>query len=147
MGATEWRHRVPYEMDPDAALDRLRLAVYRRGDYQAGYDGHQPTEVDDARARQAIDELLEELAETGTHSILDIDQGLSTEPGLGTMAPLSPTQTRRIFGTDHPTDTMIEAWLDTGALDEVRARWCGLLITGYEADQPVSLWFTGFSGD
>ena len=63
------------------------------------------------------------------------------------MASLSSSQTRQIFGTDQPTDAMIEGWLGTGALDEVRERWCGLLITGYEAEQPVSLWFTGFSGD
>ena len=36
MGATQWRHIIPYEADVQSALTRLRNDVFGQGDFSKG---------------------------------------------------------------------------------------------------------------
>lgn len=45
----------------------------------------------------------------GTHSLLDIVEGVSPTPAYGTVWPLTEEQLKAFFHTTHPTDEQISA--------------------------------------
>jgi len=69
MGASGWQYFVPWEKDVGRALATLRNEVFRQGKYWS------PTK----RKPATIEKLLEKCAESGTHSILDVNR-ITTEP-------------------------------------------------------------------
>lgn len=100
----------------------------------------------DAPPPSTIDELLEQCAEAGTHSILDID-GVSPAPELGAATPLSETQLQTLFGTTQPTKAMIQSAKEDGRLHALCNRWQAVFLTVYEDGQPAEYVFAGVSGD
>lgn len=81
MGASGWHYFVPFDPDPQAALQRLREDVFRRGQYFSPKT-KKPGLLKPAKAAAApksIEELLALCKESGTHSILDVDR-LVTAP-------------------------------------------------------------------
>jgi len=100
----------------------------------------------DAAPPATIDELLEQCAEAGTHSILDID-GVSPAPQPGAATPLSETQLQTLFGTTQPTKAMIQSAEQDGKLYDLCDRWQAVYLTVYEEGQPVEYVFAGVSGD
>lgn len=170
MGASGWSYFVPYEPDISAALERLRQAVFQRGDYYwrgSGYEfwdeadnrlamGEDPAVVeiermakrDSMQKPSSIAELFEWNEEVGTHSIIDMDRGVSTDPAFGTVSSLTDDQLISGFGTTTPTHAQIEQWEAGGdPIGSVRSRWKGLYIVVYKGDVPTELYFAGFSGD
>lgn len=116
---------------------------------------------------QSIEELREQNAENGTHSILDI-RCVSETQGGPVAAPLSPAQLTAYFGTDKPTRTMIdkamqrkqilEYWRQDIPIQDLRlntylqlrvgrTRGEGTYIIIYKDDNPDEILFTGYSGD
>ncbi|QDT26908.1 hypothetical protein Enr10x_22200 [Gimesia panareensis] len=95
---------------------------------------------------QTIDELLEQCAEAGTHSLLDIDH-LSPTPEPGAATPLSEEDLQTLFGTTTPTKSQVEAVVAEGKLHERCARWQAVYFAVYEEGEPVELVFVGVSGD
>jgi hypothetical protein len=98
---------------------------------------------------ETIDELLEQRAESGTHSILDI-QRISTTPDFGAVSPLPGEVMEELFGTDKPTRKKVEEKLGEHDLVEhslVSERWQGIYFTIYRDDKPDELFFMGTSGD
>ncbi|HVU31936.1 MAG TPA: hypothetical protein VHE61_00780 [Opitutaceae bacterium] len=96
-----------------------------------------------------IEELLEQRAENGTHSILDI-QGISPTPDFGAVSPLPREDLVALFGSDQPTHEAVEAMLGDERLMEhplIAERWQGVYFTVYRDDQPAELCFIGTSGD
>jgi hypothetical protein len=113
MGASGWTYFVPYQTDITKALQQLREEVFHRGAYfkpaqfygslldsQIGQDlppeirESLTTEVEEMRSQsepRSIEELIEMNAESGTHSILDI-QEVSSEPDFRVVAPLMSEQ-------------------------------------------------------
>ena len=61
------------------------------------------------RAPKTIKRLLEQCGTEGTHSILDIGR-VSFTPTFGAVVPLSRQQLVGIFGTEQPTQDMVEKW-------------------------------------
>jgi hypothetical protein len=97
--------------------------------------GHQP---------RTIDELLEMVAEDGTHSILDIE-GVGPRRGFGVAAPLPERLMARYFPSGQPTRARVERyWLDIS--DKVR-RWEAYYLTVYSKGEPRWYAFIGTSGD
>jgi hypothetical protein len=97
----------------------------------------------------SIEELLEEQGESGTHSILDIQQ-ISAEPEFGAICLMPSKELIRLFGTDKPTRKMVEARLGDYDLVEhplVSERWQGIYFTIYRDDKPDGIFFMGTSGD
>lgn len=65
MGASGWHYFVPFDSDPQCALARLRDEVFRAGTYYA------PAKKKKAAS---IEALLQLCAESGTHSVLDVNR-------------------------------------------------------------------------
>jgi len=98
---------------------------------------------------KTIEELLEQRAESGTHSILDI-QHISHVPEFGAVNPMPSEQLVKLFGTDKPTRKMVEDKLGDYELVEhplVSERWQGIYFVVYRDGKPDELYFMGTSGD
>jgi hypothetical protein len=94
------------------------------------------------------DTLLASQPDSGTHSIIDMCRGVSVEPAMFTVSPLTPAELVDLFGTATPSTEQVTAWVDhTGGHGE-RKGWVGLYLISYAADgSPENLHFAGFSGD
>ncbi|WP_034261505.1 hypothetical protein [Actinospica robiniae] len=176
MGASGWEYSVPYQDDIAAALERLRVETYERGGYykaepdpslQLSEDEFKATlKLDDdpdgiqnflleewhkAKKRPAAvdaDTLLASQPDSGTHSIIDICDGLSEHPCLFTASPLTAEQHLEIFGTDRPSRPAVLEWISKHDIGHIRARWEAAYVVSYSAaGSPERIHFVGFSGD
>ena len=132
MGAHPYQYLVDYQADVQAALDKLREDVFRRGEfYGAGRGAKTPAEA------------LEMCGETGTRSILDI-MTVQEKPDFCCAAPLTPGELERYFGTCQPSAKAMESsddfWND---LERGMARY----LVVYENAKPIKLFFAGYSFD
>lgn len=96
-----------------------------------------------------IEELLEQRAENGTHSILDVLQ-VSNVPTFGAVSRMPSEELVKLFGTDKPTRRMVEGKLGDYDLVEhplVSERWQGIYFIVYRDAEPDELYFMGTSGD
>jgi hypothetical protein len=96
MGGHPYRYVVDYDQDLQAALDRLRAEVFRRGEYYGADPKHKNPEA-----------ALKASGETGTRSILDITQ-VQAKPDYCRAAPLTREELIRYFGTEEPTLATVE---------------------------------------
>jgi hypothetical protein len=92
----------------------------------------------------SIDELLEAVAEDGTHSILDI-QSTGRRRGFGVAIPYPARAIEQVFGTDQPTHEQVEeSWADVA---ERLERWEAHYLVVYKKGKPAEYAFIGCSGD
>ena len=94
-----------------------------------------------------IDSLLAAQADGGTHSILDITQGVSELPREGAMSPMTGDELIASFGTPRPSHQQVRAWLDDLGRTVSRPRGQGLYVVVYDGDVPSEICFEGYSGD
>ncbi len=176
VGASVWHYSVPFQDDIAGALEQLRAAVYERGEYyrQEPNPTAEMTE-DEYRATLNLDDdpsgihqfLLEEWLkakerpipvdadtlvaaqpESGTHSIIDICEGVSEWPDMCTASPLTAEQLQEFFATERPTTVQVREWMSIYRIGEIRDRWSGAYVVSYSAaGEPEQIHFTGFSGD
>lgn len=132
MGAEPWDYFVPYEPDLRAALEKLRQREFRAGRYRG-------SEEDPA----TIEEAIENMAEDGTGSILDM-MSVGETPDFCTVAPMPPEVQRQLFGTDKPTRQMIERNYD---FYEDIDRGQGVYIIAHKDGEPSEIFFGGYSFD
>jgi hypothetical protein len=173
MGASGWYYVVPYEADIDAALQKLRQDVYDRGEYyrespESGYpemteeeyratldpnqwdDGPNESIMEGFRAAKERpvpvdpDTLVAAQPESGTHSIIDISEGVSAGPELLTVSPLADDELLALAGTVTPTSEQLRT---VGLLGADRGRWVGTYVVSYLDGQPHEIHFSGYSGD
>lgn len=140
MGATPWDYFVPYEEDVNAVLEKLRQREFQAGRYQ-NYSGAKP---------KTISEALENAAESGTASILDMER-IAQEADYSAVAPLSDAELIRCFGTTKPTRQMIEdniaeAYEDNDLYENI-SRGQGIYVIAYQNNQPSEIFFGGYSYD
>lgn len=93
---------------------------------------------------KTIEELVEHAAEDGTHSILDIER-VSDGLDFGAVAPMPVELLLKIYGTEKPTRSDIEAH-QYEATENIE-RWQGYYTVVYENEQPSEFYFEGVSGD
>jgi len=98
------------------------------------------------RGPRTIDELLQDAAENGTHSILDIDHTADI-PAFGCATPLSKQRLLKCFGTTTPTAQQVaEA---RSLLDEVTSdmrRWEAVYLTVHdESGEPLEYMLKGLA--
>lgn len=105
---------------------------------------HDPGPKKRRKQPKSIEALLEQCAEAGTHSILDIDR-ITEAPDFGAAAPMHDSMVIELYGTSKPTRADIEA--HHGAATEEMARWQAYYTLVYKDDQPVEIYFEGVSGD
>ena len=131
MGGYPYRYVVDYEPNLQAALDRLRAEVFRRGEYY-GAD----------RKYRSPEAAVKASGETGTRSILDITK-VQAKPDYCRAAPLTQEELIRYFAAEEPTLAMVEAceafWMD---LERGMAR-CVVVVD----DRAKKLLFAGYSFD
>jgi hypothetical protein len=132
MGAEPWDYFVPYEDEIASALEKLRVREFRAGRYH-GAEAHPAT----------IEEVLENMDEDGTRSILDMTH-VAEQPDFFAVAPLSPDQLLSLFGTRQPTHEMIVGNYD---LYEEIDRGQGVYIIVYKDGKPAEIFFAGYSFD
>ena len=97
----------------------------------------------------SIEELLEQRAESGTHSILDI-QSISDNPEFGSVSRFPAKELVRLFGSDKPTHEAVDRLRYDELLLEhplISERWQGVYFSVYVGDVPTELFFIGTSGD
>jgi len=104
MGGHPYSYVVDYDDDLQAALNRLREEVFRKGDY---YGAELKPKSPEAAVKASGD--------TGTRSILDIAK-VQAKPDYCRAAPLTQDEMLRYFGTDQPSLASVEAaepfWMD-----------------------------------
>jgi len=131
VGGYPYKYVVDYEPDLQAALDRLRADVFRRGDY---YGAEQKPKSPEAAVKASGD--------SGTRSILDITR-VQAKPDYSRAAPLTHDELLRYFGTDEPSLTVVEDcepfWMD---LERGMARCLVVTDAGVK-----KLLFAGYSFD
>jgi hypothetical protein len=104
----------------------------------------------------AIEALLEESAESGTQSVLDMVR-VSSSPDTCTVCPLSEEDLQSIFQTLQPSHRMIEAILVTEEDVSNPEGWSlfwdcigngdGRYVIVYEGERPTEIFFAGYSFD
>lgn len=133
MGAEPWDYFVPYEQDIQAALNKLRQREFQAGRFR-GAEDHP----------KSIDEVVENMDEDGTGSILDITH-VADDPDFGAVVPLSSEELVGLFKTDKPTRTMIEANM-VDVYDNID-RGQGIYIIVHKDGKPAEIFFGGYSFD
>ncbi|MFC4998497.1 hypothetical protein ACFPIJ_11695 [Dactylosporangium cerinum] len=165
---------MDYQADVNAALQQLRQQVYERGDYyRESRDPDLDMTEDEFRASLAPrdtdperydaivedwlerrsgptpidpDTLVEAQPRSGTHSIIDMVNGVSAEPAFATVSPLADDNLIYTFDTVKPSASQVEAWMGTDIAGE-RDRWVGTYIISYHDGRPAHIHFGGHSGD
>ncbi len=100
------------------------------------------------RGPRTIEEVLQDAAENGTHSILDIDHTADI-PEFGCATPLSKQRLLKCFGTTTPTSQQVaEARTLRHEVTEDVRRWEAVYLTVHdESGEPLEYMFIGASGD
>jgi len=149
MGAELYWYFVPCNPDLNAALQALRQREFRAGRYNpvmpSLYRGFSigPDSPSPGAAHNSIEEALEDAAEDGTRSILDI-QAVAAQPDFCVAAPLSAGLLESHFGTTRPTREMIENHMDF--LEDLE-RGHGVYLVAYKDGAPDEIFFAGYSFD
>jgi hypothetical protein len=151
---------APFAGDVAGTLRALRERVFRDREYR----WHDEFEEDEPRPA-TIEGIWasEEMRQSGTLSILDVDRVAETSvpaswdtwrEDLGTVRPLAPGRAERYFGTARPSREQFEALIgDYRApghmdfIDEVTMRGTGRYIVLYKDEEPAEVGFSGESGD
>lgn len=142
MGAEPWVCSVAYQPDILAALEAARAQEFAAGRYNILDESHPPS---------TIEEAVEQAAESGTASVLDMIGVVETpheidaeSPHYCMVAPLSPEQLQELYGTDKPTKAQIDGqvgffdWIDRGL---------GVYLIAYDGETPKEIVFAGYSFD
>lgn len=175
MGASGWHYTVDYQEDVSAALQQLRQQVYDCGEYyresvesgsdldlteeevRAGLDprnddsGMNDAIVEDWRERKRRpvpvdpDTLFAAQPHSGTHSIIDMVNGVSDRPGFGRVCPLTVEELIAAFGGTTPPSHRVREWMKAGG--GLRTRWFGTYVISYRDGRPDHIHFCGYSGD
>lgn len=147
MGAEPYFYFVKYKPDIDAALQELRDQEFKAGRYNPVLPRLEfpivPDSPSPGAGHDSIEEALEDSDADGTRSILDLDH-VSEEPEFCAVAPLTPEELERLFGTNQPTHEMIER---SDELFEGMERGQGVYIVAYRQGRPDEIFFGGYSFD
>ena len=137
MGAEPWLYFAPFHSDVLAALESLRQSVFASGSYQIGRS-RPGTSVG------SIQDALKLAGADGTRSILDITNGIASQPRPGSLWRFPPQELEHIYGTDQPTREMIA---DADELFDRLNRGEAAYVTVYTDGRPTDFLFIGYSFD
>lgn len=161
MGATGWDYVTPYRGSVKATLEALHEQVFQElyGDGEEYGD----------RAALYADESM---ADSGTHSILDVHRIVDAPAGPGrgdwdyyTLRPLRPERLVHHFGTEEPAPQQFEDAMarakdsssprsrrsrraeDMTLIGEQELRWTGHYVLLHTHGEATHVGFFGISGD
>jgi hypothetical protein len=134
-------------------LQRLRQDVFEQGNYATADSvitvGKRLIIPPSRRQPKpaTIEELLEQVGDSGTHSILDMDC-VSPKPKRRAISPLPISVLLDYFSTETPSPSEIEEVYEFGSLEKlVTKRWRGIFIVAHFGGKPSDIFFAGCSGD
>jgi len=142
----DWRQKVKEEAEKlEEPMKGLYLKAVEM--HSRALSGSSSASRKPKRKPKTIKKLLELQAESGTHSILDID-GVSSEPKFNTISPFPRAKLVECFRSETPGRAEIEEAYGSGSLEEfVSERWQGIYIIAYRDGSPSEIFFAGCSGD
>jgi hypothetical protein len=147
MGAHPYYYFVEYQPDIEAALQDLRWREFEAGRYNPvqAFPAFpiRPDSPAPGAKHESIYEAIEDAAEDGTRSILDIET-VSDWPDFGAASPLSEEDLEQYFGTAQPTKEMVSRKMDF--LGAVKRGHCVYIIV-FDTEQPDEIFFGGYSFD
>lgn len=172
MGGHPYWYYIKYQTDVDTTLQALRQREFAAGRYNPAllFTDFPVTADSPAPGPQhsSIEEAMEAAEANGTRSILDMFQvstlsfsealASSEQDGVDlfcTTFPLSTDELIHLFNTDKPTHEIVEAVIVASGQNEEAAdefwesidRGTGRHIVIYEDDEPVEVFFVGYSFD
>jgi hypothetical protein len=169
VAASGWDYYMPYQEDRYAAFVTLRQLVFEAGEFFWAVTGQNAS---DAPQRPATEDELwapEVVRLQGTHSILDMYKVLADDetpnygylpypydtfeeymalvkehgnPDYGVIVPVGEAEAYATAGDTKLTREHVEAIVPLAKYPGI-----GRLAVLHESDQPVELYFWGFSGD
>jgi hypothetical protein len=147
MGAHPCWYFIKHQPDIGSALRELRDREFAAGRYNPvmpfpdfPVNPHAPTP---GAQHSSIEEAMEDAAEDGTRSILDLDH-VSDFPEYFAITPLDDKVLLDLYGTTMPTHEMVEQEMDF--LEDVE-RGQGVYIFLYRDGQPDEIFIAGYSFD
>jgi hypothetical protein len=147
MGAHPYWYFVKHQANVQKALDELREEEFQAGRYNPATpfpEFPRRSGVPQGRPPHgSIEEAMEDAAEDGTRSILDI-QIVGSQPDFCVATPLAGDELASLYGTTQPTRQMIENNMDF--LENVERGHCVYVIV-YKDGSPDELFFAGYSFD
>jgi hypothetical protein len=127
-----------------AELLRPLYQMAQAGGLADDVDGEGPRVFPPGHRPETIEELLEMVAEDGTHSVLDIEH-TGPRPGFGVATRMPSRRIAEVFDTHEPThDQVEEHWSEVA---EGLDRWEAYYLTVYHDGTPHEYAFIGCSGD
>src|SRR4029434_4510636 len=115
MGAHPYWYYEKYRGDIDVALQTLRQREFKAGRYNPVIPFPNfppgPNSPSPGAQHSSIEDAMEEAAEDGTRSILDLDH-VSEFPDFCAVAPLLGDTLEKLYGTTKPTREMVERNMD-----------------------------------
>jgi len=147
MGAEPYWYFVEYEADTDAALQKLRKREFWAGRYNPVMPFLEfpitPDSPSPGARHRSVQAALEDAAEDGTRSILDIER-VADEADFMVAAPLPDGVLESLYVTTQPTRQMVEE--NMGFLEELERGHCVYIIL-YKSGKPSEILFAGYSFD
>jgi hypothetical protein len=149
MGAEPYWYFEKYNGNVDATLQVLRQREFKAGRYHPvimfpselfPIGPHSPAP---GAQHASIEDAMEDAAEEGTRSILDLDH-VSDEPEFCAVAPLPNEMLDELYGTTQPSRAMVEPNMDF--LEDIE-RGQGVYIILYNDGKPEEICFAGYSFD
>jgi hypothetical protein len=153
VGAHPYWYVVPYETDVEQALQRLRQREFQAGRYNPVMPFPEfPIRLDAATPgpqHGSIEDVLENVNEDGTRSILDISQAARSpieddQMPFCTAFPLADADIVELFGSSRPTRQAVE---ENHAMWDLIARGSAIYVTLFDNDKPSEILFAGYSFD
>lgn len=150
MGATSWQHIRTFSGDVERTLEQLRSDVFSSGAFYLSDEpaligaGERGTLVNCAARPATIIDALERNGGEGTHSVLDITEGITTQPTWGAVSPLAPELADRCFGSARPT--LFEILMTDFDAADVCEPGTGRYFVVAEPGQPALVVFVGCTG-
>ena len=150
MGATSWQHIRTFSGDVERTLEQLRSDVFSSGAFYFGDEpvlvgaGERGTIVNRAARPATIADALEWNGDEGSHSVLDITEGIATRPTWAAMSPLAPELAERCFGNARPS--LFEVLMSDFDAADVCGPGSGRYFVIAEPGQPALVVFVGCTG-
>ncbi len=150
MAATSWQHIRTFSGDVSETLERLRRDVFAAHAFYVGDDpvlGDRSIERGGAACLQRPATLADAIARNGaegTHSVLDITEGIAVAPAAGAVSPLAPVDAARCFGSVRPT--LFEVLMTDFDAADVCEPGTGRYFMIAEPGEPALVVFVGCTG-
>lgn len=113
MAAPPYWYLIPYQDDPQEALDGLRAREFAAGRYhpvlsRLDFSPSRLTQQYRKAQHDSIEDAIMDAGEDGTRSILDIHR-VAKRPDFGVATEMPRAALTELYGTDRPTEHAVRA--------------------------------------